>query len=87
MEFVKSEFEGKNKCFHVSTTICPSKNFEMEIMFIDRGSPGFLRRKLDTRLKILSLDLDGNFTFTQNKLRGGRVPTQKSIFRRKRKHF
>lgn len=41
MEFRKSEFEGKNKHFHVSTAICPSKNFEMEIMFIERGLPVF----------------------------------------------
>lgn len=31
------EVKDKSKHFHVSTTVCPSKNFEMEIMFIERG--------------------------------------------------
>ena len=35
----------------------------MEMMFTRKGSPAFLRRKLDTHFKILSVDLDGNLTY------------------------
>lgn len=41
----------------------------MEMMFTRKGSPASLRRKLDMHFKILSLDLDGNLTFIQKRLR------------------
>jgi len=59
----------------------------MEMMFTRKGSSAFLRRKLDMHFKILSLDLDGNLTFIQKRLRIGRLPLPKCMFVGKRKHF
>lgn len=52
----------------------------MEMMFTRKGSSAFLRRKLDMHFKILSLDLDGNLTFIQKRLRIGRLPLPKCMF-------
>lgn len=68
-------------------SISMSAQLEMEMMFTRKGSPASLRRKLDMHFKILSLDLDGNLTFIQKRLRVGRLPSPKCMLRGKRKHF
>lgn len=58
----------------------------MEVMFIGKGSSGFLRRKLDTHLKVLSLDLDCHLAFIQEAERRKGAHSKEHI-QSKRKHF
>lgn len=60
----------------------------MEMMFTRKGSPAFLRRKLDTHFKILSVGLDGWQPYFHTKeAESGKAVLAKVHVQRKKKTF